>query len=103
MVAGSGADSLVKEELVKLRRENDSLNHAMRDFTRKISVLESDKTELETKVITHLTPILIGWDVTVQCCLIVHVFLYAIWYYSRVSGIKVKVVRSPCRISGLCQ
>ena len=50
VVAGSGADNLVKEELSKLRRENDRLHHSIHDYTKKISVLESDKTELETKV-----------------------------------------------------
>ena len=65
VVAGSGADNLVKEELSKLRRENDRLHHSIHDYAKKISVLESDKTELETKV--YMPHFLMAKDKTGEC------------------------------------
>ena len=39
-----------RDELARLRRENDNLHASLREHTKKISIMESDKVELETKV-----------------------------------------------------
>ena len=43
-------DNFLREELARLRRENDNLSQRLKEATRKITILESDKTELETKI-----------------------------------------------------
>ena len=80
VVAGSGADNLVKEELSKLRRENDRLHHSIHDYAKKISVLESDKTELETRV--YIPHFLMAKDKTGECmCTVYSVGMYCTFKY----------------------
>ena len=51
----NAADNFLREELVKLRKDNQSLQTGLHDLTRKISRLESDKRDLERKLTTSAT------------------------------------------------
>ena len=44
-------DHVIKEELQKIRRENDNLQDKLKDMQRKLNMLESDKKDLERKLI----------------------------------------------------
>ena len=44
-------DNVVKEELQKVRRENDNLQEKLKDMQRRLNMLESDKKEIERKMI----------------------------------------------------
>ena len=47
----NSVDNVVKEELQRLRRENESLQDKLKEMQRKLNMLDSDKKELERKVI----------------------------------------------------
>merc|ERR1712018_939709 len=46
-----GTDQVVKEELQKVRRENDSLQDKLKDMQRRLTMLDSDKKDLERKIV----------------------------------------------------
>ena len=46
----NAADNYLREELEKLRKDNQSLQGSLKDMTKKLSRLESDKRDLERKL-----------------------------------------------------
>jgi hypothetical protein len=48
----NAADNFLREELVKLRKDNQSLQVGLNEMTRKLSRLETDKRDLERKIVT---------------------------------------------------
>ena len=48
----NAADNFLREELVKLRKDNQSLQVSLNEMTRKLSRLETDKRDLERKIVT---------------------------------------------------
>lgn len=47
----NSTDQVVKEELQKVRRENDSLQDKLKDMQRRLTMLDSDKKDLERKIV----------------------------------------------------
>jgi chromosome segregation ATPase len=47
----NSTDNYIRDELGRLRRENDQLQDRLRDMTRKLTMLEDDKRDLEKRVV----------------------------------------------------
>lgn len=49
----SSPDQYIRDELSRLRRENDGLQDKLKDLTRKLTMLESDKRDLERRLLIN--------------------------------------------------